>query len=446
MPLARILTFHPEDAAPVSLQLERLGFEVEVANPNQEQFTRADLEIELAVCEQQQVLARAAAIAGQLCAEVVVFPGAIPPLPKPTAVVAEIPVSVSAPQEILDQPRELEPRHGKREFDLLQLPAGTWFTSIGEKLRKIGQQAATGSSKVTQGVLSGMQRLKPVIGSGLTKLKTGVFTSAGSIRERTRGYQERSKLRAAEARVAQKQRLAELERQRAGTFGQESREAESAAATHRQLFQPDQAEREKRLAEMDRLQAEAREQVAALERARLAAEAEQQRLQQSSELPAGRRWGLRPPASQLRGVFTGALAASLLFIVGMLLANFHPSTPLPVSVTNSSIEQQMPFGATTVRGTPGVTLGGAKSPRTAPANRGAQPVPSAAPLAKPQPLPSSTPAVKQESPWRRFRQSSRTAQENVTAADVVVRHYPSQQKPIARNTQEQAGLKHYSDQ
>jgi hypothetical protein len=446
MPLARILTFHPEDAAALSQQLERLGFDVEVANPSQEQFARTDLEIEFAICEQHQVLARAAAIAAQLGAEVVVFPGAIPPLPEPTRVVAEVPVPISAPREILDQPREAEPRHGQREFDMSQLPAGTWFTSTGKKLRKIGKQAATGCSILTRGLLSGIERLRLVIGSGLAKLKTGVFTAAGSIAERTRGYQQRVKLRAAEARPAQKQGYTELEGQRAGTLGQESREAEHVAATYQQQLQTHEAERERRLAEMDRLRAEAREQVAALERARLAAETEQQRLQQYSEPSARRRRELRPQASQLRGVLTGAVAASLLFIVGMLLANFHPSTPLPVSITNSSIEQQRPFGATTVRGTPGVTLGGAKSRRPAPGNRAGQPVPSAAPLAKPQPLPSSAPVVRPKAPRHRFRQRPKTAQDNVTADDVVVRHYPSQQKPIARNTQQQAGLKHYSDQ
>src|SRR5215471_2037001 len=91
MPLARILTLCPEDADGLADQLQQLGFEVEVASPNEQELSPADLEIEFAICDQQQVLGRAAAIGAQLQAEVVVFPGAIPPLPK-GAMVTEVPV------------------------------------------------------------------------------------------------------------------------------------------------------------------------------------------------------------------------------------------------------------------------------------------------------------------------------------------------------------------
>src|SRR5262249_55333221 len=82
MPLARILTLRSEDATFLREELEQIGFEVEIANPHQQPHSVADLEIEFAICDQQQVLARAAAIATQLQAEIVVFPGAIPPMPK----------------------------------------------------------------------------------------------------------------------------------------------------------------------------------------------------------------------------------------------------------------------------------------------------------------------------------------------------------------------------
>src|SRR5215469_1029149 len=86
MPLARILTLRPEDATFLREELEQIGFDVEIANPHQQYASLPDLEIEFAICDQQQVLARAGAIATQLQAEVVVFPGAIPPLPRPIPV------------------------------------------------------------------------------------------------------------------------------------------------------------------------------------------------------------------------------------------------------------------------------------------------------------------------------------------------------------------------
>lgn len=421
MPLARILTLLPEDATPLSQELKRMGFAVEVANPNQEQLTPADLEIEFAIGDQQQVLARAAAIAAQLQAEVVVFPGAIPPLPKPAPVIAEVPVAVSAPSEVAtpQQPLENRPPEHKREFGL-QLPAGTWFTGVRERLR-------------------------PVLGTWLTRLRTGISTTGSAVAGRTREYQQRIQARLAEAQAARKQRLAEIERQRAEaaqrTVEQQHAGAENIVAAQQQ-FQAAQAEREKRLAEMERLRAEAREQVAVLERARLAAEAEYQKLPQQPLEPGLRQrlvQNLRPQSLQLRGVFMGAAAASILFIVGILLANFHPATPLPVSITNGGMEQQVPFGATTVHGAPGVTVGGGKTPRPAPAIKNPQPP---APQLKPQPPKPSAQVTKKNSQWQRFQRKSN----NGIADDVVVRHFGPTQKPIAKNTQPQAGLKHYSDQ
>jgi len=378
-----------------------------------------------------------------LRAEVVVFPDVIPPLPKPAPVVAEVPVAVTALPEVLAPPPEQENSHieEEREFGL-QLPAGTWFSGIGEKLQMLGQRTASGCRTLAE-------RLRPAFGSGLTKLKNEVSSTGGTIAERAREYQEKIKSRAAEARVARKQRLAEIERQRAESAERMEQDhppaPENPLPAQQQLQIAQQAEREKRLAEMERLRAEAREQVAALERARMAAEAEHRKLQQQSEPSTGRRFArnLRPQSSQLRGVFTGAAAASVLFIVGMLLANFHPSTPLPVNVTNSSMEQQAPFGATTVHGTPGVTLGGVKTARPAPAVKSASP--AAMPQLKPHPAKSSAPVAKKKSQWRRFRRQSNRAGDSGVADDVVVKHYAPAQKPIVRNTQQQAGLKHYSD-
>src|SRR5215831_3159309 len=121
MPLARILTLRSEDATFLREELEQIGFEVEIANPHQQPHSVADLEIEFAICDQQQVLARAGAIATQLQAEVVVFPGAVPPMPKAVQTTVEVPAAVP---EHADLQVPLEPLP-QRDPDLVPLAQGS---------------------------------------------------------------------------------------------------------------------------------------------------------------------------------------------------------------------------------------------------------------------------------------------------------------------------------
>src|SRR5215469_4349934 len=99
MPLARILTLRPEETTGISQQLQQLGFDVEVTSPHERNLSPAELEIEFAICDQQQVLARASAIATQLQADVIVFPGALPPMPK-SVLLEEVLVSLPEPVEV----------------------------------------------------------------------------------------------------------------------------------------------------------------------------------------------------------------------------------------------------------------------------------------------------------------------------------------------------------
>ena len=408
MPLARILTLNSGDATSLYQQLYNLGFDVEVASPNEEHLPPADLEIELAICDQQQVLARAGAIAAQLRAEVVVFPRAIPPVPRPVAA-REIVSSISELQAP-EQP-EIASGHDSDPVpaaeELSQESSETWQTRVSVWLRKSGAQIVIAWNALANAVNRGFQRARPPVARGLAKLRSGTSSAGSVVAERTRGYQERIKQHTAEARAA----------------------------------------KQRRLAEMERLRAEAREQVAALERARMATEAEHQRLQQQTvEEPARQRLlhRFRTQPSQLKGVFTGAAATAILFIAGMLLANFRPVAPLPVNMTNNSPEQQVPFGAATVHGPPGVTLNGAKAPRVMPSQA---PVAVASPRSKPAPV-VRQPAAEQKSQWRHFRRRSNAAEDG-PADDVVVRHFGQQkgpQKTVAKNTPQQSGVKHYSDQ
>jgi hypothetical protein len=164
MSLARILTLHPDDAASLIQQLERLGFAVEVASPNQQDLDPADLEIEFAVCDQQQVIARAGAIANQLQAEIVVFPGSIPPVPKPLPIseqlAAGVPKEECTPQEEPVEPvpsPELVPQF-QAEDSRASLPelAGVWLDGLSEKVRRSGRRTASGLKRVHTGISSAL--------------------------------------------------------------------------------------------------------------------------------------------------------------------------------------------------------------------------------------------------------------------------------------------------
>jgi hypothetical protein len=145
--------------------------------------------------------------------------------------------------------------------------------------------------------------------------------------------------------------------------------------------------------------------------------------------------GINPP---LRAVLTGAAAVTALFIMGIALGVFHSNPPLASTASHSS------NGVT-------VQTGGATVP-AAPAKRQAsQPV--ATTEAKPQPGQTAAPAETQSAgtvtkPSPRVRQTRLVAEqsEKQIGDDVVIRHYsrplPTQK---AKQTGQQAGLKHFSD-
>lgn len=420
MPLARILTLHPDDAASLIQQLERLGFAVEVASPNEQNLDPADLEIEFAVCDQQQVIARAGAIANQLQAEIVVFPGAIPPVPRPLPssepLAAGIPKTEDEPQEepVESVPSpELVPQF-QAEDSRASLPelAGVWLDGLSEKVRQSGRRTA----------------------SGLKRVHTGISSALAGVGNRAAEYREHMKTRAAELRAAREQRRTEAALRRAeaarqaALLEQEERRQAVIAAARLQDEAPLQAENEKR-AEIER------QHVA--EEVAIRQESSAKVQEHIAQFPAKQKQPKPARTSQLRGVFTGVIAASVLFLVGMLLANFTPTSPFPSSGSSGSIEQQVPFGPTTMHGPPGATVGG---PAAANAVRAGNTVPrQAAPAqSKPQPARGKAPAK-----WRRFRSSASRGADSGGGDDVVVKHFGPQ--PQSQPHAQQAGLKHYSD-
>ena len=466
MPLARILTFDPGDAADLAHELQNLGFAVEITNPNEHPAAQADLEIEFAICDQQQVLGRAAAIATELQSQVVVFPSALPHLPKPIPAITEnasfSPESSPGEDQIeapaIDigeptEPSELLPPH---------LPDGQPAFGATLRAREKSAQAFVALAGWLRG---GLQHFKTALAGGMTRLRSAASSTGNGFMQSARRLGESSTLYMSQTRAKWDHALAELSKkreeaaQRAAALEQQRRQQQSevamaaareqerqkqptlakqeqpeqaalVAAAQRDELERIQAEKEKLMAEIERLRSEAREQ------ARLSAENPELRVVPKETKTVRRRNG------RLRGAFAGAMAATLLFLVGMVLANFQSMIPVSHSLKNGSMEEQVPFGATTVHGPPGVTI--PVTPKAVIVS--SVPSPQAPPAqAKPRPGRSSATA-KPDPQWHHFQHSSSTNQNDFATDDVVVRHFGPPTKGPAQTAQRQAGPKRYSDE
>lgn len=464
MPLARIITLHPERTSALSEQLQQQGFNVEVARPEETHIQPAELEIHFELCDQRQVLKRAAELAKHLGAEILVFPKAVEAPPKPASV-EEIrrpePVAVKPPVQELQRPeavaaapvfssavelpasaRQNETPSQEEEFSY-ELPgqSGNFFTNLGSELRKSLQQAGAAFSGFRKDLGPVFSRTRTKLNSGVTELKGKASFTTESLSGTAREYQERLKLRAAQARAEREQRLAELERQRAEAR-QQAAVLEQEKQKERQLeLERQRVEREQRLAELERQRIEAIERAAALQRERerqkeaVAGSLEpqfqmtEQPVPQQRPIPRPQSRTSRRKQSQLNGVLTGAIAISFLFLIGLTLSNFRPRSPLPADVAQPNVEQNVPFGAATIHAAPAQTRPVAQQP--------VQPQPQLQ-----TPKPATRVAAQRPHPQRRHFRSHRSEGDDV-ADDVVVRHFNTQ-KPQPQHAQ-QARLKKYSD-
>lgn len=464
MPLARIITLHPERTSALSEQLQQQGFNVELARPEETHIQPAELEIHFELCDQQQVLNRAAELARQLGAEIVVFPKAVEAPPKP-APVAEIrrpepiavkplvqelqkPEPVTAPSvfsttvELPENVHQNETPAQEEEFSY-ELPgqSGNFFTNLGSELRKSLKQAGAAFSDFRKDLGPVFSRTRSKLNSGVTELKGKASSTTESLTGTAREYQERLKLRSAQARAEREQRLAEVERQRAEAR-QQAAVLEQEKQKERQLeLERQRVEREQRLAELERQRIEAIERATALQHERerqkgaVAGSLEpqfqmtEQPVPQQRPIPQPQSRTSRRKQSQLNGVLTGAIAASFLFLIGLTLSNFRPRSPLPADVTQPNVEQNVPFGSATIHAAP------------------VQPRPVAQQPVQPQPQlqapkPEARVAAQKPHPQRRHFRSHSNEGDDV-ADDVVVKHFNTQ-KPQPQHPQ-QAGLKKYSD-
>jgi hypothetical protein len=97
MPLARIITRIPENAASLAEYLSQQGYSVEMVTPGEPQDSFADVEITFDTCRSDQALERAAKLASGLDADVMVAPGAVPETtPQPEVVEPPVVATVEA--------------------------------------------------------------------------------------------------------------------------------------------------------------------------------------------------------------------------------------------------------------------------------------------------------------------------------------------------------------
>jgi hypothetical protein len=397
MPLARIITRSPEHTSALSQQLQLEGYSVEVTSPEEIHTQPADLEIEFALSNSAEVLQRASRYASELGADLLVASGVLELAAQPTPVApvelqpAEVlgilrqPEAQAIPVEVMStEPIPAEPvaiQSAEEEISHELPPYNQHFArNLGGQLREA--LAALGASAVEL-----RKRLTEHLRSAVASTRSGIAE-----------YQERARQKAAEKQA---------ERERAAIA--------SLQAEAQQLPHVDGPQQQPELV------------AAAAEPLRNPVPIAADPVAASSTKIARKR---RAPL-QLRGIFTGAAAASALFIVGMVLANVHQQSPLPARMTQTSVEQHVPFGAIIVQGTPAQSKATVAQPKIV------------TPPPQPQPRESSqATGHKKPHPYQR-RAAARDSDNDVTVDDVTVRHFPA--APTRRPIQQQAKFKRYSD-
>jgi hypothetical protein len=277
-----------------------------------------------------------------------------------------------------------------------------------------------GDEPVREGV---GRNVATIFSAAMTGLKSASASAAESFRERVQEYKKRTQVRRAEAHAARVARMLDLE-QRKAEAQQRAAELEAAreAASARLLELV--RERQPGLSEEDRKAAPVAEPAPYRKRVESLRHASIARMQTK----------LRKPMSpQLRAVLTGAAAVTLIFVIGIVLGEFYPRTPLASPADHSA------NGVTVQTGAPAAQNGGV----TLKTGDSAQPQTPA------QAQPSVTQAAAPAKPSPRVTQARHlvsTEQEEAMGDDVVIRHFSrpaTTQKP--RQTPQQAGLKHFSD-
>jgi hypothetical protein len=430
MPVARIITDHPERTDALSRQLETQGYTVEVVGRRAAVAAPADLEIDFEIWPEERVLDHAAGLAEELHADVAVAPGltletteAAPPPSHSAAVEPQAsaplpPVQFAEPEPVPAEPAPLA--------NLTPAPP-----AVPPQAIPLTSQGATQSAWKEQGLepdevffapeqREPTQEVPAVVMQETVEQQTA---GAGFLPElwkaldyMGREVRERWRIRLAEKNAEREEHLLELTERKtlAQVRANELQAArEAASARLKELVRaggtepvPAQATQPEETASTFVL-AQPESRLGALKR-----------------MLVGRRY-----SPQVQAILTGVAAVTALFVLGMAIASFRPRPAL-----SNSLDQ--PYKGVTVQ-TGGKTVTG-----TTPAAEKTKTTPRPSPAVR-----SASPSGKQ-SPAHRAGDDvtvKRMGTSTVAGSDVTVRRAaPPQTKPAAKATP-QSGMKRISD-
>lgn len=461
MPLARIVTFHPEYTDALSRQLEKEGYTVEVASPDDNAAVLADLVVDFEICPEEQALPRATEMAEQLHCDVAVEGGFHMKTPSLASASFARESTASSP---------ISPESNDAHLpDLTQQEAAlTTSPEIGGGIPPaVNDPVWNEGSSTTQQTISNTpaESLAPPIADGNAEARLlAMDTSSGPVETTSRSLEART----AEilgpaientARAMLKGKvLADNAWKSARSLGREYNErlrlhmAEARAGRQRRLLD---LEKRRMLAQERALELEAARQAAAVRLQQLlrersgAAPVQQHEIIAADSAAIGQNgkpgssksgflrthlmmWLGHRYSPHLEAILTGVAAVIALFALGLAISSFRPRAAL-----SNSLDQPSSTRGVTLQ-TGGVTV------TTGPqANASAVPHPS--PLVRGQAAPPLTGSAGPVSDVTVRHFPPKISRNFPVVDDVTIRHFRRQPKPPAAKSPAQTGLRHISD-
>ncbi len=455
MPVARIITVHPERTDALLRQLEAEGYSVEVVRP-ESAAPPADLEIDFEICPEEHALERAVELAEHLHADIAVAPGLdlnrtepveqvaaqslqpvpaaepeppVPPFEEPAA-----PVEASVPEPVLQE--EINPAQplASPPTQDVSVPPAVWMAAAGpvHRQQSLSQAKVEREPEESYGPYPSMAEPTNLVVEGAAQKAAKALADVwNSARQLGQECKERLNLRVAEFKAARQQRLLELEKRK--TLAQE-RANELQAARDAASARLQELLRE-RGGEPAATPARQEETTSAVSAPPVAA---QQKGQPASPATGYWRtqlnlWLGRRRAPQVQAILTGVAAMAALFVLGLVLASFRPRPALSNSLDHPYEGVTVKGGGFTIRPSP--TPHAVNTPRPSPAVR------------NPEAIRKPTPARK-AAPGKRTNFGDDVTVQHFTrkssrAGDVTARQ-AQQVKPASKSTP-QAGIRHISD-
>lgn len=453
MPLARILSLHPEHAGTLAHQLESHGYKVEFAHPEADTSASADLLVNFDLCPQDAALARATAMAETLHCDIVVERGfahetasaavAIAPAaevvePEPERVEDPVVPVGDSVEESISPATEQHFSYSEEvpvvDSAVRSAPEPMISAQSPETLPSQAQPSQVTPLQVVSVPVEAKRGSKVVAtlaqstAKALLTSRTFAADAWDSARQFGQEYKQKLDLTRAERSATRQQRLLELEKQKvvAQERAKELNVARQSAA--------------QRLQELLRERGEVADNAQANPAAPVTPSApatQIRRLARTGFLRTqmikllGHRY-----SPQTEAIITGVAAVTALFAVGLVVASFHPRAAL-----SSSLDQPAPATSGATVQTGGVTL----KPVAA------QPPATVRPTAAPIPVPPKA------SPIHRAQAGGETSfgrdvtvrnlrpKQAANSKDVTVRRVHAHAKPAAVKLQPQDGIKHISD-